>query len=335
MLMLFHTFDELQKKYSKGRDMSDFREFLLVNKLECITVYIDAASLILFIKAMFKTSNVVAVVHVRSLKLSIERQTKNIYNVQTIEKVRYWRNVSMHPFNIPNVMVRRRCHLVDETHAHQPIPSLSSHVDVDSSAMTIQFKHSDMDSAYLFSKVLRYGQWTKLSRYKCVIETTSFLLHLDNEDVVTQYAFCTQEMDAHANIRSWIAVNAPDMSAATVSISHVNEQFVSRQRNLIQQNLLICRRVSAEKADAAYVDRCEQTLRQCENYAHLLLRYGNLLDGVVKRHFVNKQAQRELTKRIERSIIQLIEKRTTLLTQQELDLDEFTLSLCNRPAVIS
>jgi hypothetical protein len=311
--------------------MSDFREFLLVNKLECITVYIDTASLILFAKVLFKMSNVVAVVHIRPLALSIERQTRNIYNVQTVDRARFWKNVSMHPFNMPNVMVRRRCHSADDHHSQQPIPSLSSHVDVDSSVMTIQFRHSDMDSAYLFSKALRYGQWVKLSRYKCIIETKSFLLHLDNDDVVTQYAFCTHELDAHANIRCWIVANAPDLAVAAVSIAHVNEQFVSRQRNLIQQNIIICRKVSNEKDDMSYVDQCESALRQSENYSHLLVRYVNLLDGVFKRHFVNKQTQKELTKRIERSMVILIEKRTTLLTQHDIDLDEFTLSMCNRP----
>ena len=313
--------------------MSDFREFLLLNKLECITVYIDTSSLILFVKVLFKMSNVVAVIHVRSLKLSIERQSKNIYNVHTVERVRYWRNVSMHPFNMPNVMVRRRSPFADDINPQQPIPSLSSHVDVDSSGVTIQFKHSDMDSAYLFSKVLRYGQWMKLSRYKCIIETTSFLLHLDNEDVVTQYAFCTHEFYAHANIRGWIVVNAPDLHMTPLSISHVNEQFVSRQRNLIQQNILICRRVSIEKDEMSFISMCDQSLLHSESYSNLLLRYGNLLDSVCKRHFVNKQLQKELTKRIEGSIVILIEKRTTLLTQRDIDLDEFTLSMCNKPAV--
>lgn len=312
--------------------MSDFREFLLLHQLECITVYIDTTSVILFAKVLLKTSNVVVVVHLGPLALSIERQTKNIYNVQTVERSRFWRNVTMHPFNIPNVMVRRRCHMADDdSRARQPIPSLSSHVDVDSSGMTIQFKHSDMDSAYLFSKTLRYGKWLKLSRYRCIVETASFLLHLDSDDVVTQYAFCTHELDAHANLRGWIAVSALDLSAATASVAHVNEQFVSRQRNLIQQNILICRKVSKTKEEVAYVERCEQILMQCEGYSHLLVRYGNLLDSVCKRHFVNKSMQKELTKRIERSIIVLIEKRTTLLTQCDIDMDEFTLSLCNSP----
>ena len=322
-----------KKNTVKGAIMSDFREFLLLNKLECITVYIDTSSVILFVKVLFKSSNVVAVVHIRTLKLSIERQTKNIYHVQTVERARYWRNVSMHPFNMPNVMVRRRCNLVDETHLHHPIPSLSSHVDVDSSGMSIQFKHSDMDSAYLLSKVLRYGQWVKLSRYKCIVETTTFLLHLDNDDIVTQYAFCTHELDAHSHLRSWIVVNASDVSIATASIAHVNEQFVSRQRNLIQQNILTCRKVSNEQDDLSYVDRCENILRQGESYSHLLLRYGNILDSVCKRHFVNKPVQKELIKQIERSIAVLIDKRTALLTQHDVDLDEFTLSMCNRPFI--
>jgi hypothetical protein len=313
--------------------MSDFRAFLLAHKLECITVYIDTASVILFVKVLFKTSNVVALIHVRSLQFAIERQTKNIYHVQTVERVRYWRNVTMHPFNMPNVMVRRRCPLVDEARAHPPIPSLASHVDVDSSGMTIQFKHSDMDSAYLFAKVLRYGQWVKLSRYKCLVETGAFLLHLDNDDVVTQYAFCAHELEVHADLRCWIAVNAPDLPMATASIAHVHEQFASRQRNLIQQNILICRKVAGEKDDASYVDRCEQALQQCDGYAHLLSRYANLLDAVCKRHFVNKQAQKDLTKRIERSIVVLVDKRTRLLTQHDVDLDELTLSRCNQPVV--
>ena len=312
--------------------MSDFREFLLLYQLECITVYIDTSSVILFAKVLLKRANVVAVVHISPLALSIERQSKNIYNVQTVERSRFWKNVTMHPFNMPNVMVRRRCNMADDdSRSQQPIPSLSSHVDVDSSGMTIQFKHSDMDSAFLFSKTLRYGKWIKLSRYRCIIETTSFLLHLDKDEMVTQYAFCTHELEAHANIRSWIAVNASDLHAAAGSISHVNEQFVSRQRNLIQQNIITCRKVSKNKDEASYIDRCEHILTQCEGYSHLLVRYGNLIDSVCKRHFVNKPIQKELIKRIERSIVVLIEKRTALLTQYDIDLDEFTLSLCNSP----
>jgi len=314
--------------------MSEFRAFLLLHKLECITVYIDTTNAILFVKALFKTTNVVAMVSMRASKLTIERQAKNIYHVQTVERVRFWRNVSMHPFTMPNVMVRRRCHVADAAQTLPPLATLSSHVDVDSSGTTIHFRDSDLDSTYLFSKVLRYGMWFKLSRYKCLVETAAFLLHLDNDDVVTQYAFCTRELDAHVDMSGWIVVSAADMPSSRASIAHVNEQFVSRQRNRMQQNLLTCRAASGGGSPdvRAYLDRCEQTLRQSDSYTHLLVRYGNVLDGVCRRHFVNKGVQRELIQRIEKSMATVIAKRATQLTQSEIELDEFTLALCNWPS---